>query len=82
MNKKNEKKVAATVQMKGFTLSPDGKINHKSQIIYEDKDAFLNDNYQDAFTNYLMALGPGLLKLLKDKRVRPGSIRITFQFEQ
>lgn len=79
---KPKKQVIAKFVGKGFSLASKNKVSHKSHILYTDKEAYLNDDCEDAFQDALMALLPGIVKLLNDKRVKPGSIRITFSFEK
>jgi len=76
---KNNKKVIARFTGKGFKLSKGGKIEHSSTQICLDKDYFLASEGDSTVMDVLQEFGNGITQALKNHRVKPGSLRISFQ---
>lgn len=74
------KKVVAHLYGKGFKIK--GKeIIHDSKILYKGSKAYesCKDEISDLAHQTLSGFISGVCKALENKRIKPGSIRITFQ---
>jgi len=76
---KNNKKVIARFTGKGFKLSKGGKIEHSSTQTYLDKNSYLASEGDSTAMDVLQEFSNGIMEALKNHRVKPGSLRISFQ---
>lgn len=73
------KNVVAKVTGQGFYLTPEDKICHNSRTLYVDREAYIDCSNDDLVREVLNGFGPGIGNALKNPRIKPGSLRITFQ---
>lgn len=76
--KKPPKKVIARFHGKGFYLKGDN-VGQKSSVTYVDKESFLNSESDDFTNELLLPFIHAIRTTLENKRIKPGSLRITFQ---
>lgn len=76
------KKKLATVTAKGFKKGEKGRISHKTTTLYTDKDAFLAGSCDDDIIDMLNAFSMGITAVMENKKIKPGSLRITWVYEK
>lgn len=73
-----KKKVIAKFTAKGFHKTENGKISHKSHVLYTDEAAFTSSKGDDFTKDFLEDFYLGIVNCLNSPRIDPKSIRITF----
>jgi hypothetical protein len=76
---KTEKKVIAKFTGKGFRITPNLKLEHSSTQLYIDQPSFINSIHDETGMDALNEFASAIFKTLKNPRIKPGSLRITFQ---
>lgn len=72
-------RVIAKVTGKGFKLDPKGTIHHNSSVVFLDRESYLDNENDKIQLEILSYFASAITRTLKNKRVKPGSLRITFQ---
>lgn len=73
------KKVVAKFTGKGFRIEKNGRMAHNSTCLYTDAQYYKKSEEDDTPMDLLNLFGDGIHAALKNKRIKPGSLRITFQ---
>lgn len=82
MKKNAPKKVIARFTGKGFKVTPSLNISHSSSTVYTDREAYLTSDCDDLILEMLHAFALGIGKAITHPRIKPGSLRITFQITE
>lgn len=79
---KSQKVITAQFVGHGFKFVSRDLIESNSKTRYRDPDAYKEKRYRDEVYDILQSFQPGIAAVLKNKRIKPGSLRITFSFEE
>lgn len=79
---KAQKVIRAQFVGHGFKFVGSDRIESNSKTRCRDPDAYKEHRYNDEVYDILQRFQPGITAVLKNKRIKPGSLRITFSFEE